>query len=165
MFPLTSPGRKGIECKRWNTRFCGSAAGKLCGKGYLQTSINGASYMLHRLAWVIMTGSGTMHQIDHIDGNKTNNAWVNLREATQSQNLCNTGANRNNSLGFKGVNRHNKTGKFQARITIGGERKYLGLFDTPEEAAETYKKHSLLYHGEFSVYRRRVNIGYCEDRP
>lgn len=152
MFTLTTDAYKAREACRWNTRFAGRTAGKIEGKGYLQTSINGKSYMLHRLAWIIMSGSDAEQQIDHIDGDKTNNRWANLRAATQHQNMWNRGKRKNNSTGFTGVTP--KRGKFEAYIDVNGKRNFLGTFTTAEEASSAYKRASISLHGEFSPYAR-----------
>lgn len=55
-------------------------------KGYLQTTIDRKTYLIHRLAWLYETGSFPSYQLDHIDGNRANNAFINLRECIQSEN-------------------------------------------------------------------------------
>lgn len=87
---------------------------------------------------------------DHIDGDKLNNQSLNLRTATNRQNLQNTSAHKNSSTGLKGVSFSKKRNKFYSQIRIEGRRIHLGFFDTPEQAKESYDKTAKQYHGEFS---------------
>lgn len=73
--------------------------------------------------------------IDHINGVKTDNRIVNLREACYSINSQNTHRpNRNNKCGALGVNHEKHTGKFRAQIQFDGKKISLGRFDTKQEA-------------------------------
>jgi hypothetical protein len=60
----------------------GSEAGRCDKDGYLIITINKKAYSAHRLAWLYMTGEHPKEFIDHKDGNKSNNKFENLREAT-----------------------------------------------------------------------------------
>ena len=86
--------------------------------------------------------------IDHIDGDKLNNKFENLRLATESQNCSNRKRKSNNSSGYKGVYRMGK--KWAAQITANKCRKFLGVFDTPQNAYQEYLKHAAVMHGEFA---------------
>lgn len=88
--------------------------------------------------------------VDHKDNNGLNNARLNLRPATQQQNLCNRPATRKNTSGYKGVFWHKKAGKWMAQIKGQGKLKYLGLFLTREEAAAAYDAAAQELHGEFA---------------
>ncbi len=88
-------------------------------------------------------------EIDHIDGNGLNNQRANLRICTSSQNHMNKGKQKNNTSGFKGVSASH--GKFMATITKGaGISRYIGTYDTAEEAAKAYNEAAKIYHGEFA---------------
>lgn len=132
----------------------GSVAGtKTPNTGYYQLAINRTIYKQHRLAWFYMTGKWPENQIDHINGIKDDNRFHNLREATNSQNLHNIGAKSNNKTGYKGVSLHKPAGKYVANIMIKGKQLYLGIFDTPEEAHEAYKKKALEVAGQFARWK------------
>lgn len=115
----------------------GDAAGTVTKNGYVQIAIEGTVYYGHRLAFAIMTGEWPEHQVDHINGQRADNRWVNLRGATASVNQQNLRtAQRNNVTGMLGVSQ--SFGKFSARIVAGGKVKRLGRFETPEEAHAAY---------------------------
>ena len=106
--------------------------------GYIRTSIFGKRYLLHRLAWLYTHGKWPTKQIDHINGNRSDNRLENLREASNAQNCQNIIARRTNPSGFLGVSRHEN--KWRAAISVNGKRKNLGRFDTPEAAFDAYSK-------------------------
>jgi hypothetical protein len=88
-------------------------------------------------------------QIDHIDGNRKNNFFLNLRECTSQQNNFNRGKNKNNKSGYKGVGYDKKARKWVARICENRKEKYLGSFQTKEEAHEAYKQKAKKIHGHY----------------
>lgn len=129
----------------------GDVAGTYSGKGYRTVTILGKRFYEHRLAWLYVTGQMPTDQIDHIDNNRSNNAFSNLRLANNSQNRANTGIRKHNTTGFKGVAYDDrKSRKWIAQISIAGKTTYLGAYDTPEEAHAAYCKKARLIHGEFA---------------
>lgn len=105
-------------------------------------TINGP---VHRLVGEAFLGLTADRQVDHIDGDRTNNRLENLRLATHSQNRRNSRSR--SSCGMKGVSRHRK--RWSAKITIDGKLKHLGIYDTPEEAHAAYCAAAKELHGEF----------------
>lgn len=103
--------------------------------GYLDVNIGGDTYKCHRLAFLYVAGFWSV-SVDHINGTRTDNRWVNLREVDKITNMRNRGINRNNTSGATGVNWFPDTSQWRARINLNGQRLSLGLFDTIEEAVE-----------------------------
>ena len=133
----------------------GSVAGGVNSHGYHRISILDRAYATHRLAWLLMTGEWPADQIDHIDGNKSNNAWSNLRAATGKQNCANKKTT--NRLGLKGVRLDKRWQRYYAQIEINGRSKHLGSFGTAEAAHDAYMKAAREVFGEFaSDGKRRV---------
>lgn len=110
------------------------------GRGCVKISIpNKGQFRAHRLAFLFMEGSWPEHYVDHIDGNPYNNAWSNLRRATQSQNQQNRRSPyKNNTTGKLGVCKIGP--KFEARISIERTVVRIGMYDTVEEAHAAYVK-------------------------
>lgn len=130
-------------------RLIGQKAGCLDkSTGYIRIRVDDKLYHAHRLAFKYMTGRWPVPQCDHIDLNKSNNKWVNLREATASQNLHNIKTFCTNTTGFKGV--HKRYGKFAARIDIGTRTVSLGIFETAEEAHQAYCAAAKSHFGDYA---------------
>lgn len=130
----------------------GSVAGTV-NKGYVQISVKGKTWLAHILAWLYMTGSWPVHDVEHRDRVRTNNKWSNLRAATRRQNLANTGPRSTNKLGIKGVCYLPKRKKYRAQIMLKGRQVFLGHFDTLEEARSTYDIAHQFAHGDYSHAR------------
>jgi hypothetical protein len=117
----------------------GAVAGTAGGNdGYRKIWIDGREYKESRLVWLYMTGEWPRTDIDHCNGDKADNRWANLREATGSQNKANTPMQANNSSGFKGVSWHKGKRKWQACISLNGKIKTLGRFASRERAFLEY---------------------------
>lgn len=113
-------------------------------------TIDNKKYYGHVLVWLYVTGKLPDKGIDHINGDKSDNRFENLRLSNQSQNSANSRTPKNNTSGFKGVCWHKKAKKWAARIKVNRQEIYLGLFKTKEEAAEAYNKAALEHFGEFA---------------
>lgn len=117
----------------------GQVAGSKEFRGYVQIRIDKKLYWAHRLAWLHMTGAWPTHDIDHIDGDKSNNRWSNLRDVPQAVNNQNVRSPfAGNSSGYLGVNWHPTNHNWTAKISVNNRTKYLGSYSTPEEAHAAY---------------------------
>lgn len=134
----------------------GSVAGTPHLKGYVSIGVLGRSYLAHRLAWFFTFGEMPAAQIDHRDGDKTNNRISNLRLATNSQNQANKPASRASSSGIKGVYWWKTGGKWKSQIVVNGCSVFLGYFSTKNDAAEAYRNAATLYFGEFAHPLRKA---------
>ena len=120
-----------------NRSFKGRVAGGLSNTGYLEVRVNKTTYLVHRLVWLIHTGSWPEHLIDHLNGVRTDNRIVNLRDVPRRVNQENQRRARCDSqTGVLGV--YAKRNKFSSSIGVCGRRVYLGVFDTPLEAHQAY---------------------------
>lgn len=128
----------------------GRRAGRAAKDGYVKVSIDGTIYKAHRLAWFYMTGKWPREQIDHRDMDRSNNAWENLREATNRQNTFNRRSQSNNSSGLKGVTKK-RPGQWFARCGRG-PASYLGAFDCPAAAHFAYIIGASKIAGEFARF-------------
>jgi hypothetical protein len=130
-----------------NAKFADKVAGTVHRLGYRYVSIDDREYTAHRLIWKWMTGDEPLRTIDHTDNDKDNNAWVNLRMATQMEQCWNRSPNKINRSGHKGV--YQKGVKWRAEIATNGVRKILGVFGTAAEASAAYESAARELHGKF----------------
>ena len=130
----------------------GRAAGHLDRDGYLRVMIDGAQYYAHRLAWLYMTGEWPANQMDHKNGETGDNRFVNLREATRSQNQKNVRTHRDNASGFKGVVLDKPNKRWRAKIDHAGRTHFLGYFATAAEAHAAYCKAAKDIDPEFARF-------------
>lgn len=126
----------------------GETAGCVDKDGYRKIKINFRSYWEHRLAFLYMSGTHPNATVDHINGNRSDNRFENLREATHSQNNANKGASRSNKIGLKGVFRQGN--RYLAQICINNKRMRLGSFKTAESAHEAYCAAAEKHFGDFA---------------
>jgi hypothetical protein len=109
--------------------------------GYVRIEILGKNYRAHRLGWLYMYGAFPKKDVDHINGDRSDNRIANLREATDLQNGQNRHApGKNNTSGYLGVSWSKRENKFIAQIRVNRKGRQLGFFDTAEEAHECYLK-------------------------
>lgn len=121
--------------------------------GYIQIKLFGCVYRAQHLVWLLMTGEWPPVDIDveHEDRDRANNAWLNLRLATRSQNNMNAGLRSDNKSGQKGVGQRHDTGRWYARVTVDRKVFSLGHFDTFDEAVTARKAAEQQHFGEFAA--------------
>ena len=106
-------------------------------KGYRLINLLNQKFLAHRCAWLYVHGVWPDKYIDHIDGDRSNNALANLRDVSERTNMENRkGPSKNNKLGVYGVHALGK--RFAARITVDYKSRHLGVFSTVEEAHQAY---------------------------
>lgn len=119
-------------------------AGQICSAknkaGYIVIGFKGCSYQAHRMAWLYMVGDWPRGEIDHIDRDKANNRWTNLRDVPHVTNIHNCQPGRGNRWGVEGVYLDQRKNRWVAEIKAFGKRVYLGEFTSLEEAGSAYQQ-------------------------
>lgn len=117
------------------------------GKRYIRIGVDGSSYYAQRLAWLHMTGHWPTNEVDHINGDPSDNRWINLRDVTGTVNRQNQHrAHKDNPVGVLGVSWSKKRQKFRASLTINRKPFCLGYFDEIEDARRVYVEAKRLAH-------------------
>lgn len=111
-----------------------------CERGYYRFKLNGKNFLLHRLVMITFRGQRIGLEVDHIDGDKSNNKLSNLRYCTRSENLHNRSARTTKSSKFKGVSLCKFTGKYRVSIQVNKTYYWLGRFKSEIEAKKAYDK-------------------------
>jgi hypothetical protein len=97
--------------------------------GYLQANYRGNVMLAHRVIMAMQTNEWPI-QVDHINGDKTDNRARNLRSVTRAENRRNSCKPSNNKSGFNGVSYDRVNKKWVARIkTLDGTYANLGRFE------------------------------------
>lgn len=115
--------------------------------GYTVIRLDKILYPAHRLAWLYVHDRIPNGDVDHIDGNKSNNQISNLRDVDRSTNLQNQkcASSRNKSSGLLGVNKR-ENGTFRSYIQIDGKYVSLGTFKYAQDAHEAYLTAKRIHH-------------------
>lgn len=119
----------------WNTKNAGNEAGAVHDGGYRRVCINGQMLLAHRVVWAVENGAWPVLELDHIDQNPDNNWIGNLREVSHLSNLMNVSMRRDNISGCTGVTQKS-SGRWRANIQANKQWRYLGTFDSFEEAVQ-----------------------------
>jgi hypothetical protein len=125
----------------WNKKWRGVARGKKAGcvlsRGYVQIMVDGEKHLAHRLAWFYVFGVWPALQIDHINGDKQDNRIENLRDVNGSVNSHNA-IKPVGATGKRGVKFDKERQKWRSSISVDGKERYLGRFETIDEAETAY---------------------------
>lgn len=125
----------------------GDIAGSMMPHGYIKIRVCGESHYAQRLAWLYITGEWPQGEMDHKDGNRSNNTFVNLRDSAHRQNCINRPA--------KGASQQ-KNGRWRAQLGINSKQLYLGTFASENEAHSAYMRAVEEHHGEEWMCRKRL---------
>jgi hypothetical protein len=134
----------------------GTLAGCVYANGYIIIGVDDTRHTGHRLAWLYMTGEWPPDQIDHVNGNRNDNCFSNLRLATRVENSRNRKIASNNRSGIKGVCWVTQKRKWRAQIMINKHTITLGDFTNIEDAAAAYEAAANKYFGEFARPERET---------
>ena len=119
-------------------RKTGKIAGYVSCRGYIHLDVKGVKYAAHRVAYKMMTGEEP-EVLDHIDRNKSNNAWVNIRKSTHIENARNRPLQSNNKSGHSGIYLE-PNGRYRACIFIRRKCINLGRFPSLQEAIDVRQR-------------------------
>lgn len=122
----------------WDNRYSGKAAlTALSAAGYRHGLIDKRPVKAHRVAWAIYFGEWPS-ELDHINGQKSDNRIENLRDVTRRENSKNRPLRSDNLARATGISQ--RRGKWMARIQSDDRNICLGTFATKEEAIEARRK-------------------------
>lgn len=134
----------------------GSAVGSKNKAGYINICAGYKQHYAHRVIFAMMTGRWPT-ELDHVNGIRSDNRWVNLRECTRSQNNWNRARIAKTITGVYGVGTRKSHGDYQVGIRVANKRIFIGYFKTLEEAEKARRAAEEKYHGSF----RRDNDIVC----
>jgi hypothetical protein len=134
-----------LKMAQGSPRKIGDVAGNLS-QGYIRIGVDGVSYRAHRLVWLYMYGYWPTKSIDHINRIKDDNRFVNLREASRSQNAQNVGLKKTNTSGYKGISWETRRKKWVVQLRLNIKPIFLGYYDDIDEAIARYKEAQKIYH-------------------
>lgn len=135
---------------RWGRIKAGTVAGHKKANGYVVINIDKKLLYAHRLVFEMEGGIPEGMEVDHINGDPSDNRRVNLRLCDSSENKFNTKRPKSNTTGVKNVHLDKGTGKYRVRIRCKGLHKHIGLYDTLEEASKAAQENREELHGVFS---------------
>lgn len=143
----------------FNSRFAGKDAGTPDRNGHINVCISGGGgyrrYGAHRLAWAIHYGEWPEGEIDHVNHDTSDNRISNLRDVSHSENLKNQSLRRNSKSGVTGVSWHSASGKWRASIHENGKGKYLGVYESKDDAVEARR----CAEAKFGFHKNHGNEG------
>jgi hypothetical protein len=128
----------------------GDIAGTVSKEGYVSIRIESRVYKAHRLAWLYVTGNMPTKLIDHINGDKSDNRWKNLREVTNQENCRNQKIRITNKTGYKGVMHTKDKSAYCVQLCHNGNYIVEYPFNTAEEAALRYNELAKIHFGEYA---------------
>lgn len=145
MFEETSGYSRERRCQRWNSRHAGrEALNHRSSRGYLTGAVLGVSCKAHRVIWAMQTGEWP-ENIDHLNGERADNRWTNLRSVDHSENMKNRKLSPNNKSGVHGVYFAKSHQRWIARIVHNERRIGLGSYRNLEDAVKARREAEKAY--------------------
>lgn len=152
----------------WNNRLAGKKVGSVGSRGYLKFNLKHNNKKIfmnnHTAVYIIHENMYPVSCIDHIDGNKTNNLFANLRSATPYLNNLNRNPNDKETSQYKGISYNKNRKKWEVRVRNTEKTKYNTKFHkyVPDEieAALLYNQEVVKYHDPEFVVLNDISNGY-----
>lgn len=114
----------------------------------------GQQLMMHRLVMMLNGHDLNGKYVDHINGDRLDNRYVNLRICTQAQNSYNAGKKKIGCSVYKGLfidkRRPNSINKWGIQIKINYKSNHIGFINDEVLAAKIYDSVVRYYHKEFA---------------
>lgn len=148
-------------CDRNNKAFLGDDAGSKHSNGYYTVTVGKSSYLCHIIVYLIHNKTiKDGYEVDHFDGDTSNNLMSNLREVTPSVNSKNRAKRKDNVSGYIGISyRSGNNPGWRARVTIDG-KVYSKSFHINEKLSEEDAlKNAISWRVEFI---KKSNAGFTE---
>ena len=138
--------------RRWAGR---EALNSLNQRGYRHGMIDGHNVMAHRIIWKLVTGEDP-ETIDHINGDRADNRFTNLRSVSATENMQNWPLPASNRSGVIGVYWGTRERRWIARIKLNRVTKHLGTFVHFEDAVRARRAAELDLNFHPNHGRRRA---------
>jgi hypothetical protein len=120
--------------------------------GYTNTKIDHKTVKWHRLVYEYFIGEIPNDMcVDHINNDRRNNKFTNLKLFTHKENCRKRLKGNNNTSGYVGVTWDSYSNKWRAEIMVNGNALRLGRFNDPKEAYQAYIAAKIKYHGIDSI--------------
>lgn len=143
------------SCASWNGKHAGKPAFCIQSHGYMTGHAMGMRTSAHRIVFALVSCRWPTDEIDHIDGDRSNNIPSNLREANRYENKRNVLGHSDGSSKFCGVSWSAERNKWVAQcMDDAGTQRNLGRFLNEADAARAYDTAAIRWHGEFA----RINF-------
>jgi hypothetical protein len=128
----------------------GQEAGTEHSRGYRRVMFEGKQWAVHRIIWTMFNGDiPSDMQVDHINGDASDNKIENLRLASNADNCKNRKVKPSNT-GIRNVSLCKATGKYKVAVQADNKKIHLGHFDDLEFAELVAIEARAKYHGEFA---------------
>lgn len=129
----------------------GAIAGSPHPSGRIKIVISGRYYYAHRLAWLYMHGVWPKDQIDHINGDPSDNRIENLRDVSLTVNAQNRRHAQEEKRDSLPLGVQPTQGGWRARLSANGKNLSLGTFKTQAEAYQAYVEAKRVRHAGCTI--------------
>lgn len=146
-----------LHPEQMNRKHIDAVAGTISVHGYRIITFSGTKYRSARLAWFYMTGEWPKDDIDHINKDKADDRWSNLRDILHSDNALNRDLQSNNASGVRGVHWDSSRSKWFVQVKKDGVNHFIGRYDDFDEAIAARDLAAIELHGDFAVLYQKAS--------